>query len=264
VIREAIEKIVSLAPQRPALLKAEDGSRRLWLYNDKTSQYEPRDPSPVKIDRTVSDIDSLLRVIMEDLRRRNNPTGTFATVLLDRTGGTFFPDDRTSLDVYRYRRTTSALFNAFKASLDAGRRHGDFLRLLSSLRPALNPQTLSAFRRVDFDSSSTIQSAPLLEEGKAGFSYAINFTDRGSNGTAALPSEIDFLMPWTPKDPPSLLTALLAVTAPEEAGKRSLLFTLQCPDLAPWEEARIQKEAEYLKGCLTAEQLDRVLVIENY
>ena len=170
------------------------------LYSDSHKEYKPL----IKpINRTVSNLESLIKVVFEEAERRNNPEGRNMTLIFDKDGATFWPDDITRTDSWIYRRSFTDQWLKFQQAINKQFDHVGFLRTLQALKPSiLGYQDFSRdFRKVNISAGESISSAPILEDGNAG--SAISFTVQASSGiskTSKLPAEIRFSMPIVKND----------------------------------------------------------------
>lgn len=266
--RTFLEKLELMARQavRPATIQDE---HRRFIYDDNEGCYKLID-RVVKQHGEVANVECLADLVLEEARRRDNPTGEWMTVTF-REGGAFFsPDDRERLDGYTYGRTLSPEWATIRASLGKPMKHVEFIRVLQSLRSVLvNASTvIRAFRSVDVSRVARIASSPTLQEGKASVGLAIDLTVKMTGGgeTTArqeLPETISFVLPYARGgDKRFEVNAEVFIEVAREGEKETLLFGFLVPDICAVERDARELEVEHF--CVATQSLPRLLVLENF
>lgn len=264
-----IKKVESMARQavRPATIQDE---HRRFIYNDADGCYQLIE-RVVRQQGEVANVECLVDLVLEEARRRENPTGEWMTVTF-REGGAFFsPDDRERLDGYIYIRTLSPEWATIRGALGKPMKHVEFLRLLQSLRSVLvNAGTvIRAFRAVDVSRVARIASSPTLQEGKASVGLAVDLLVKMTGGgeTTArqeLPEAISFVLPYARGgDKRFEVNAEVFIEVAREGEKETLHFGFLVPDICAVERDAREAEVEDFRAA-TQELLPRLLVLENF
>lgn len=265
MIREAIEKVVDLATKgyRKSVITLDDGSKRSFLYSDAESVYKPLDRVVVRYGG-VSNMKSFVALVMEELRRRDNPLGDHATVYLMATGGRFSPDDRVGLDFFTYERTLHPQWELLFEQAGTYMDHPAFLRLLQALRPSIATQeTVRSFRRVTFDERVKVLSQPQIVDGKNGASYEVEMEVKSGIARTALPTMLTVTLPFSRGSDVSYRLELdIDIQAIDKDGKRQLKFAILWPDKEGWLTDAITDECEAFREAVSAAK--RLLILDDF
>lgn len=256
--KESIETILKL--NRPAQI---DTLRGKMIYSDREEQYNFLIPP---INRKVSNLESLFKAILEETRRRIKPTGDNMTVIFDRDGATFYPDDDTRLDSWNYRRSFSEQWEKLMSGTNRQVDHVSLLRILQSLKPSIvgYADIFRDFRKVQVSAGETISSAPILEDGQAG--TTISFTSTAASGNASktskLPAEITFKMPLIKGDTKQYeMTVDVDAAISSENKENKIKFSLLFFEKDLILEQLIQDEIEAFKA--QVKSLSNLLILFN-
>jgi hypothetical protein len=107
-----------------------------FLYNDSKQEYEMK--SATLNNRSVTTIRAFAAIIKEELKRRKNPTGEKATVIIHSTGGDFVPDENFGDDIVRFKRLTSKQWNTIKYGINSTYDVPAFKKFIQVLAPCIN------------------------------------------------------------------------------------------------------------------------------
>ena len=279
ITKDSLELLLGhTAQHREAMLTPADGARMIWLYNDKERKYEAAGQSPLKRTRTVSNIASLAAMVLEEAARapgdplqtvpRQN-VGEWMTVIFNTAGAHFHIDDRAGLVVFEYRRTLSPQWSALTKLAGQQLDHVGFYRALQALRPSIKSaaDVLLAYRRIAVESGVTINSAPMIQDGKSGSSYELKLQVGSKATEASLPDKITFEIQYARGDTRTYeLEAEINIEAKtvgaNEAAKTVPMFQLVVPDRALVEERAVADELASFRE--QVKSLKRLHILENY
>ncbi len=264
---DAIDKLVSLGTSsRPVLLKLDDGSGRIFMFNDASKGYEEQERFNSRR-RSVSNISSFAAMVKAEILRyrsaqptnEDQPSAAWPTVVFTEQGGSFHLDDSDDRITFGYARKLAPAFTSVSQLVGKPMEHLTLVRCLQGLRSYIvdEPGTpagtlLSAFRKVTFERGVRVDSQPLVVENNGHHAYEMNFSARGGPMQTFLPTTIPLLLPYarggnsyatelevdvTLKDPP-------AGAAP---GGASLVFTLAWPLQPDFVEKAIEDEIDSFK-----------------
>lgn len=271
MIAEGIEtfKRICVAAARPTTLRLGD---RDFVYDDKILGYLEKERIVVQTG-TVARVECLAELVLEEVRRRPEASagGLWMTVIFDRNGAEFSPDDRERRDVYRYKRVLSAEWDILRKTGGQTYSHAEWIRLLQRLRPVMRDgrEIVRAFRQLDVARAARVVSAPTLQEGKTGHGYQVDLLVRTTTGgetpqVTTIPSDLVFDVPFARGGEHEYeLEAEVHVELVEEEGaKAALEFSLYLPDLDATEGMAIQDEVLSFRE--KTRNLEHLLILENF
>jgi len=276
VIKEVLEYVVNQGTKgRPAILKAEDGSGRLFKYDDAAQIYVELERY-VNRSRSVSNIESFAQMVLEEARRAgadetsghiDRGAGDRMTVIFGKDGAVFHLDDRDGRTAFHYQREISWQWQALQEAAKP-REHLDFIRLLQKLRPSIVEyrRVLLEFRKVSFSQSVRVDSAPTLENGKAGLVHELEVHAKGNSGPTKvnLPSSIHLVLPFAQGSEKQFKTE--AEVAIELAGgngdQKRIVFSLTFADSFSLKEEAIAHEVAWFREKTAS--LTRLSILEDY
>lgn len=182
---------------KPELLQTASGT---YIYSPFKGDLQLLPPVPQKPpveSRSVSTIESLVAVALEELARADNNTGRGMTVIFDLKGATLFINDESQHLQWRYQRCLSQQWEWLINYADKTMTHRQFVRAIQGLKPSITNYSdiFRAIRRVNVSDSAELVSAPIIEEGSLGESLSFNLKVEGGGSTkAAIPTEIPLEM----------------------------------------------------------------------
>lgn len=228
---------------RRVLLETELGT---YIYNDGDKEYK-RLKSPQS--RTISNIDSFTKVVLEEARRLNNPTGDFMTVIFTEKGAKFYTDDKLRGDTWAYERSLSQQWSWLLDSINKPMTHLELLRRIQGLKPSITDyrNLFNQFKRVSITNNTVVTSQPILEDGRTNAELVFNMEAKAGSGEtqAHMPGELLLTMPYTKGfDKQYEFTIELDGHTDEQSKIR---FRLVFPERELVEEAAIADELTYFQ-----------------
>lgn len=263
MIQEALAYLTGLATRkRPAMLKLEDGSGDVMIYDDAKKQYEAR-PRFVKRERSVSNVESFARMVIEEARRAGC-SGDWMTVVFNQSGGRFYLNDKDGRTVFTYARELAPQWQLLVGAHGRGHAHADFVRLLQQLKPSIVDYStvMMQFRKVTFGQSTEVDSAPTLVEGASGSAYAVRAKVGSAVSQASLPGEIKFALQFT-RSSSMKYESEVEVDVQLNEAKKTLTFTLLFTDRPALEERALTDEAAWFKSEV-GPKLPQLSILEDY
>lgn len=239
-----------------------------WLLDPSTKKYQRVSdlvlPEPVT--RNVSNALAFELAVLEEARRRKNPTGDHMTVIFNASGGLFCADDRNrrNPDTWTYDRSESNPLIWLRGAINkaAGMDHADLLRVVSSLRFHVVDfaKVYSSLRRVRFGKKVDFNSAPKIIDGQAGSQFSVAFTlDGGGAGEAQFPTEFTVSMPlWAGED----RTYDVVVEIEPFVAEKSLRFVLRADALGAVQAQAIKDEIDTFTAAVKAKLPDILIVTD--
>lgn len=160
-----------------------------FMYDDSENVYKPIIVTPS--DKEVGSVGAFVEYIKEDLRRRNNSSGEFASVQIGSNGGIYFPDDNFGRFKTKYVRLHSQQWNLIKNSINREMTHKQFIEFLSSLKPSIEyfEELFSRFAQIRLIGNSTLTSQPVfINDGTGESGYKCTYKlESGGAGESILP-----------------------------------------------------------------------------
>lgn len=261
MIKEALQYIADLGTkERPPILAADDGSGRTYRYDDAAQIYVEVDRF-VKRARSVSNIESFAAMTIEEARRSGHG-GDWMTVIFDKSGAHLHLDDRDGRTVFRYEREISWQWKALQEAAQP-REHLQFIRQLQKLRPTIVDylKVLTEFRKVSFSAQTRVESAPTLEEGRAGIVHSIEFEAKNGKTRAELPSSIHCVLPFA-QGSKKLFESAVEVAVELNEQTKKVQFALSFADAFALTEEAISHEVEWFRGQVA--DLKLLSILEDY
>jgi hypothetical protein len=234
VTPEVIDRLVALArKERPALLEVRDGSGRIFLFSNIDGEYAEIERFVARTG-SVSSLESFIAVVKDDLRKPAIELDT-KVVYFSRSGGTFLPTPDQPANRFLYYRRDAKPKTILAGLLGKPRAHGEFIRDLQRIREWVVDGTklLQAYRSVSVDSTTRIESSPILVNGKAGVAIRFDVETRSGLVEASLPSTFSVLI--SPYEVPVQIDAALSP-------KGELTFTLVSPEFELIDEKIVADE----------------------
>ena len=259
MIVEAISKIVKMS--RETLL---DTDRGKMIYNDNHESYDRLYPF---MHRDLSNVESLIKVVVEEARRRENDDGEMMTVIFTALGGKFYVDDKENGDTWNYNRTLSQQWEAINRLIDKPMSHIEFIRGLQKIYPSMVDYDVVApmFRKVSFGGKTKVVSQPIVEAGKAGRDISFDLDVEGHGQYSEhLPGELRIELQYAKASSmtyPSNLYIDMALEDKEYNPKP--IFTLVWPEKEIIEERALHDEFLEFQNRLS-EKLPNLLAVLDY
>lgn len=145
-----------------------------WLlYDDGKKSYAPLIRP---LSRSVSNVESFAAYVVKAASRADNVTGEGMTASFSERGGVCYLKDGETEDLINYERRLSPAWKFVNDRLDRSFSHKELIRFFQALRGSFTvvsdyQSTRNAYTRVSFDDKTTVESQPILSDGKILFSY---------------------------------------------------------------------------------------------
>lgn len=267
---EIIEKLIDPTKKRPETIAIGSDS---YIYNDAQKRYElaQKDENEKPFIRTVCNVDSFARVVLEEDKRRSDDkhaAGLRRTVIFCENGAEFFIDDleRFKQDKWVFRRRFTHLWETI-VQLANGKQmsHKDLIFALDSVRKYIpGYENLHyAISKLRINKKVAFVSNPIFSEGEQRGAFEWEQRVDSSNATekAVCPSEIPFKGQVVRGSPISYEFSLqLTPVLDDENGRIFFVMTLPGMDLV-LDQIR---EDEYSAFCEQVKSLENLLIIRNY
>lgn len=168
------------------------------IYSDSAKEYGVRNCCEPSI--TMKSAKAFCAFIKEELSRRNNPTGKYATARIHSGGGNFIADCDTNKGKAAYERLNSEQYKILEAYNGQVLDHEEFLIMLQKLKPSIVDfaALYKKCSKIRMIGRSELTSTPLFDEnGEAESGYVCTY--RLSDGTdedATLPAKFEAIIPF--------------------------------------------------------------------
>lgn len=250
------QKAAGVDPKRPIFQESERGN---LLYSDCSQSYALLMP---ELKRGVSTVESLADVVLEESRRRGNPTGNFMTVMFNEKGGVFYPDDAKRLDLWTYERRLSQQWEFLIKNLGRDMKHLDFIRFLQGLRPSMVDYLAISreFKKVTFDGKTSVTSQPIVENGQAGEQIAFTLDTKNGETSTAMPAGFKLNLQYA-RGSSIFYTLEIELDVYLDESKQPR-FRPVCPDLEAVIEEAITDELNLFKERVS--EKDELLTLLDY
>lgn len=258
------------AASRSAILKAPDGSGRFWLFDDRLGKYEAQDVFH-QTGRTVSNVEAFAALVAEILTRQDRVVGgepqaaRGASVLFTSGGATFRPNDHDPRIEHHYQRTLDTQWTLLRQLVGKPLEHLPFVRALQGLRPSIPGyvRVIQDFRKIEFQTSSSLRSNPFLEEGKAGMAFTFELETKGGVTQTHIPNTVEFATLFSRGSSKRYTHVLeLDVTVKDDGPKKVPVFTLQFPDISAVEDQAVADEISFFRAAMR-EGFEELLILTN-
>jgi hypothetical protein len=195
------EKLQRLCP--PEILTTSQGHE--YLFNPKSGETKllPTWPEKRPVEsRSVSSVESLAKVALEELTRSNNETGSGMTVSFDNKGATLYVNDlveEAKHIQWRYNRCFSQQWMWLVKYADQVFEHREFVRVIQGLKPSIADykEFFRSIRRANITDKTDVVSNPIIEDGQLGSSVSFNLKVENGETKATIPTELHLIMPYT-------------------------------------------------------------------
>ena len=264
MIKEAIEYLLELSTtSREPVILLSDGSQRKYLFDDQARKYQEVERF-VQRQRAVSNIESFAAMVLEEARRATSD-GDWMTAVFTTLGAQFHLNDRDGRTVFAYQRQLAPQWEILVGEAGKQMEHARFVRLLQRLRPSIvkYPEVLRDFRKISFGAGISIDSAPILEEGKGGLQYRFEVQATTRATQAALPSSIGLSIQYARGSQKRYeIEAEVSIDLAEKESKKSVGFTLILPDREALEEQAVSDEVAWFREA--TKTLPKLCILEDY
>lgn len=232
------------------------------VYNDGEEEYTVRED--IKSGESVSSVRSFATFIKEELRRRDNTTGNFATATINSKGGIFYADDDFIKGKCEFTRKLSQQWEALASCVDKTLRHEELLRVMQKLSPSIENfhELYIDLLDVRIIGRSEMTSNPIFVDGEATSGYKIKFKmQSGDQEESTLPCYFVCKVPYAKGNYEQMYEVPIELMYLNDGnGHLNILF--QCPTFENIEETAMLDEVNYLKDEL--KKHEDLLVLFNY
>lgn len=219
-------------------------------YDDSSKCYKTKVIGSTN--QEVHSAKAFINFIAEELKRRDNLTGKFATARITLSGGTFTADDNYDRGHCTYSRLNSEQYKILKHYNGATLDHEDFLTMLQKLKPSIKdfPALYKSCSKIRIIGQSEMNSQPVFDdEGNAEASFVCTYKLKdGTDEDAALPASFECTVPFAKAgDKKYTYTVELLFV---NTKSNQIAVSVQIPDWETTEEQAIIDEAQFVKDSL--------------
>lgn len=260
------EKLLINRPEHTDVVKYfnYEGSKTLnATYSDSSKNYEIRTFG--KNNTTVRSAKAFIALIKEELKRRNNSEGKFATVQLNLQGGMFCADENKLEGFATYKRLHSEQFEMLNCFRDKVLTHEEFLIMLQKLKPSIVEfySVFKAYSKIRLIGQSKLTSNPVFDEnGQAESSFICNYklSDGTDSEDISLPASFSLKLPFV-KAGDTLYDFTVELLF-YNTNSNQIAVRVQIPCWEAIEEQAITDEAAFIKSELSERK--ELLVLADF
>ena len=264
LIKEAIEVLKN--KKRPELIDATiygrySSKKQTYLYNDAQAEYKKHTSIPEA--KEVRSVKAFVQIIKEELLRRENETGSNATVRIDLNGGYFIPDDDFGEDIVKFRRLNSQQWNLVRTGINKVYDHRSFLEFLQALAPSIDDfqELFKRFSLLRIVGKSTLTSNPIITEQGQSEGYTCTYKlDDGCDGEEHFPRGFSLCVPFAKAGDMYYNIPIELLLCRNEDDE--LEIEVLCPLFENIEEKAIINEAKFVKEKTSSHE--RLLVLSDF
>lgn len=167
-------------------------------YSDANKVYKIKKNECV--DNKVRSAKAFIEYIKEELKRRKNTTGLFATARIHMQGGNFRADCNYNEGCCLYERLHSEQFNTLEAYNGQVLDHEGFLIMLQKLKPSIEDfsELYKRCSKIRIVGRSEVNSTPIFDdsgEAESGYRCQYRLSD-GTDEEAVLPADFYVSLPF--------------------------------------------------------------------
>lgn len=249
LLKEAIQTLKE--QKRPELIDCPVYGRytsrnKVFIYSDSGKDYKMVQEKPSE--KKVRSVKAFSNVISEELKRRENSTGSKATVSINLNGGYFIPDDDFGGDCIEFNRLNSQQWNLLKSNLNRDMSHKEFLMFLQGLKPSIEnfAEIYRSYATLRMVGRTEIVSNPIFTEEGQGSSYTCRYKlEDGTDGEEKYPSGFMADVQFAKAGDKYYSVPLDLLFYRDEDNE--LMISVLCPTFENIEEMAIIDEANYIK-----------------
>lgn len=235
--------------------------QREFIYSDANHQYDYEVFNYGN--KEVRSVKAFAKVISEELKRRNNPTGYKATVSVNLDGGYFIPDDNTQETKITFNRLNSQQWNLIKRNINKDMNHRDFLLFLQAIKPSLEyfDAIYKSYAMLRLVGKTELTSNPVITESGEESGYKCTYrledgTDGEENFPTGFLADVQFAKAGDKRYP---IPIDLLFYRNED---NEIRITVLCPIFENIEEQAIIDEADYIKE--KTKEFNELLVLSDF
>ena len=231
-------------------------------YDDDDKCYQVRISSGETF--SVNSSKAFIAYIQEELHRRNNSDGIYATARIHSDGGSFIADCNFNDGHCNYKRLHSEQYNILKSYNNQTLDHEQFLLMLQKLKPSIQgfPELYKHCQKIRAIGHSTLSSNPIFDEnGEADSSYICTFKlSDGTDEDLTLPAEFFVTCPFVKAGERKYTYHVELLFF--NTGSSKIAVKVQVTDWETVEEQAIIDEANNIKNALS--EHDELLVLADF
>lgn len=214
-------------------------------------------------DKEVRSVKAFAKVISEELKRRNNPTGYNATVSVNLNGGYFIPDDNTQETKITFNRLNSQQWNLLKKNINTDMNHRQFLLFLQALKPSLEyfEDIYKSYSMLRLVGKTELTSNPIITEDgeESGYKCTYKLED-GTDGEERFPTGFSAKVQFAKAGDKEYHIPIDLLFYRDESN--SIRISVHCPTFENIEEQAIIDESNYIKEKTSA--FEELLVLSDF
>ena len=213
---------------------------------------------------SVNSSKAFIAYIQEELHRRNNSDGKYATVRIHSDGGNFTADCNFNVGHCSYKRLHSEQYNILKTYNNQTLDHEQFLLMLQKLKPSIQDfATLyKRCQKIRSIGQTALSSNPIFDEnGEADSSYICTYKlSDGTDEDVSLPAEFFVTCPFVKAGEKTYTYHVELLFF--NTGSSKIAVKVQVTDWETVEEQAIIDEAESIKSSLKTHE--ELLVLADF
>lgn len=212
----------------------------------------------------VRSVKAFIAFIEEELERRENRSGKFATAKITLEGGKFTADDNYNRGVCSYERLHSEQYNILEYYNGKVLDHEEFLTMLQKLKPSILgfAELYQRCSKIRIVGRSQMASQPMFDdEGNAESSFVCTYKlEDGTDEDVSLPANFLCKIPFAKagEQKYQYLVELLFFNTKSN----SIAIKVQVPEWETNEEIAVIDEANFVKETLS--NLNELLVLADF
>lgn len=232
------------------------------IYNDSNKCYQIKNASGKEY--TVRSAKAFTAYINEELKRRNNKIGKFATVHLTLEGGNFIADCNFNKGICNYKRLQSEGYEILNEIKDSEVNHEEFLHILRKLKPYINNfnEVYKTCSKIKLLRNSKVTSQPEFNEGgvKDSSFTCVYKLENGEEDEFKLPVSFFVTIPFAKAGTHNYEYEVELIYSLNNFG--GLNITLKVPDWENNEEKAIFDEASDIKADI--KDAEEILILSDF
>lgn len=231
-------------------------------YSDDLKHYDIREHNNQIYG--VKSAKAFVAYIMEELKRRKNTTGKYATAKITLQGGEFTADCNFNKGICNYTRLNSEQYKILEHFKDQVLDHEEFLTMLQKLKPSIVnfAELYARCSKIRVVGRSQMNSQPIFDdEGNAESSFICTYKlEDGTDEDVSLPASFTCTIPFAKAG--ELTYEYTVELLFFNTSSNRIAIKVQVPDWETNEEQAIIDEANSVKAELS--ELKELLVLADF
>ena len=266
MLKELLKDILQL--QRPETINKtvygnyEGNKSYSSTYSDKEKEYEYEQSS--KSITKVHSKNAFTAFIKEELNRRENKTGKFATARVTLDGGFFTADDNYNIGKCEYSRLNSEQYNILKGYKNSVLDHEEFLTMLQKLKPSIEnfAELYTRCSKIRVVGRSIMTNQPMFDEdGNAESSFVCTYKlEDGTDEDVSLPTGFVCSVPFAKAGEQEYTYNVELLMF--NTNSNQIAIKVQIPEWETNEEQAVIDEADDIKKEL--ENIEDILILADF